>query len=307
MLPSREWHLLTVTHEFIHSQVRHLTAVIFAADTDWDRLAKVVAGEAEPASAVESMQVVLSQGMLRYAAARVTSPSLKEGSEPLIVEGYNARPTGDELRATAAEEIRYVQEIVVHVLDFLYTFPSEPGRYLAAIWQSWSTVPSVTERIHDYLLRSLCALAADAAMPDRDERAVFASVREATLDHLRELAGDFDSPVVTEAVSYLDSAIGLKRLQFEFSQTYYIARFTRVFFYDEAVATALRTDDLTTLADTSGRLYPFEPGEYPDASIQSPLAFLSDRFGAETQSAGADSEFASLWQQLLVIDPNADW
>ena len=304
---SQEWHLLTLTHEFLHSQVRHLTAVIFPADTDWERLGILVAGAEPPTSGLESMRVVLAQGMLRYAAARLASPGITTEADHIIVDGYNARPTGEQLRATAAEELRYLQEIVVHVLDFLYTFPSEPSKYLAAIWQSWSTVPSVTERIHDYLLRSLCALAADAAMPRRDDREVFRTVYDASLEILRDLVNDFDSPVVGQAVAYLENDIGVRRLQLEFAQAYYVARFTRIFLYDPDVATALRTDDQTTLGGSHGRLYVFDPGEYPEDAIESPLAFLSDRFGVETHPASPDSEFPSLWQLLLLIDPETEW
>jgi len=299
---SREWHLLTVTHEYVHSQVRQITAAIFPAGTDWERLSAVIAG-ASPQNALESMQVACFQGMARYASARAASLELDAPVPHLVSDGYNARPTSSQLRDTISNELRYFQEIVVHVLDYLYTFHAQPNTYLAAIWQSWSTVPSVTERVHDYLLRSLCALCSSAVTPDRDANEVFDSVRTTVIENLRALAETFDSPVVDYAVDYLQSDIGERRLALEFSQAYYIARLTKEFFFDPQIATELRKDDLTAVATPESRHYVFEPGEYPDAPIASPLGFLSDRFEHETMNAGQELEFASLWQLLLVTVP----
>lgn len=299
---SREWHLLTVTHEFFHSQVRQITSVIYPRDTDWDRLSELFAGE-KPTNALESMQVALVLAMQHYGAARSASAAVGTGINHLDEEGFIPHPTATEIQDTLADELRYFQEVVVHVLDFLYTFHGDAATYLAAIWQSWSTVPSVTERIHDYLLRSLCALASDSVLPKRDAGEAFKAVFPLATDSLSDLAARFDSPVVAQAVDYLASDLGQRRLELEFTQAYYIARFARVFFFDPKVATALRADDLTSLEPQDGRQYVFEPGEYPDSSIESPLAFLSDRFEHETINAGPELEFPSLWQLLLLVDP----
>ena len=204
-------------------------------------------------------------------------------------------------------ELRYFQELVVHVLDLLYTFGGDVNRYLAAIWQSWSTVPSVTERIHDYLLRSLCALAAESAMPDRDEKPVFAAVHQQAGEILEIVHEDFSSPVIAEALAYLRSDIGEARLRAEFSQAYYVTRLTKTFFFDPDVAAELRRDPLASVADGSDRQYVFEPGDYPDGKVESPLAFLSDRFGHETAAADDGLEFASTWHLLLLVDPECTW
>ena len=304
---SREWHLLTVTHEYIHSQVRHITAAIYPSKPDWARLSALYRG-AEPQNALESMQIALIGAMARYAAAREASASV--GGEWLVLEsdGFIQDPTPEQLSDLLAYELRYLQEIVVHVLDFLYTFHGQSSTYLAAIWQSWSTVPSVTERIHDYLLRCLCALAADAVMPEQSSTDVFKAVLALATEDLRNLAADFRSPVVDQAVAYLEDTDGRERLEIEFSQAYYIARFTREFLYDPAIATALSKDDLAALGGQGGPVYVFEPGEYPDDTIGSPLAFLSDRFRGEEKTAGPELEFASLWQLVLLADPlDKDW
>lgn len=303
---SQEWHLLTVTHEFLHSQVRQLTAAIYPADTDWDRVSAVFAGAA-PSNALESMQVALAQAMLRYSSAQENARNITEEGDRYDGPGYNERPSADELVVTLDVELRNLQEVVVHVLDFLYTFGADARRYLAAIWQSWSTVPSVTERIHDYLLRSLCALAADSIAPNRDSGPVFEDVHRKAVEHLAGIAAVFESPVIDEALAYLKSGVGVRRLGVEFSQAYYITRLTKTFLFDPEVAADLRRDDLTALIDGSDRLYVYDPGEYPDRAIGSALAFLSDRFGQETALADADLEFASLWQLLLLVDPECSW
>jgi hypothetical protein len=304
---SREWHLLTVTHEFIHSQVRQITSAIYPDDTDWARLSRLFEGE-KPRNALESMQVALIVAMQHYTVGRENSAAIAAG-RPLGEEsGYVPEPSPEQLQEILADQLRYFQEVVVHVLDFLYTFHGVSSTYLAAIWQSWSTVPSVTERIHDYLLRSLCALASGAVMPKRDAREAFRTVVRIAEDDLEALAHRFSSPVVRQAVDYLKSTDGRRRLEPEFLQAYYIARLTRVFFFDPRVATTLRADDLTALGTDGDRRYVVDPGEFPDTAIESPLAFLSDRFEHETLNAGPELEFASLWQLLLLTDPTRkDW
>jgi hypothetical protein len=304
---SREWHLLTLTHEFIHSQVRHLTAAIYPRTLDWARLKELYRGAA-PENALESMQAALVGAMARYAAAREASESVGSDEDVLESDGYIIDPTPQELGDILAYGLRYLQEIVVHVLDFLYTFHGDSSTYLSAIWQSWSTVPSVTERTHDYLLRSLCAIASDSVMPDQSTTEVFRSAVEVATKDLRRIAEEFGSPVVDQALAYLEDVEGSERLEIEFSQAYFVARFTREFLFDPDVATALSEDDLTALGDPGGPIYVFEPGEYPDSPIESPLAFLSDRFRRETKVAGENLEFASLWQLVMLVDPRAkDW
>ena len=97
---SREWHLLTLTHEYIHSQVRHLTAAIYPSKPDWDRLAALYRG-AEPENALESMQASLLGAMARYAAAREASASVgSESGDPRIRRLHHGSDTATAERSS---------------------------------------------------------------------------------------------------------------------------------------------------------------------------------------------------------------
>lgn len=299
---SQEWHLLTVTHEFLHAYVRRLTAVLFPDISAYEAVSQIMRGERLPSNAMESMQVALTLATLRYAAAQAEARDADPSFGGFTGEGYNARPSVQQVRAALDLDLRQVQEVVVHVLDYLYTFAADDVEYISAIWQSWSTVPSVTERIHEYLLRTLCALAARSIDVDRDEEPVFQDVYRRTHDCLTKLSEEFDSPVLDAALAYLSDEVHAFRLRLEFSQGYYITRVTDTFLYDESIGFQLRRDASTTSGIDDQRLYAINPGEYPDQPVGSPLAFLADRFRSGNRLASDELEYASLWQLLMITN-----
>jgi hypothetical protein len=60
-----------------------------------------------------------------------------------------------DLIGTRREE---VEEIMVHVFDFLYFYGADPEVYVPAIWRSWDAIPSLHRRLPGYVLRTLCAV-----------------------------------------------------------------------------------------------------------------------------------------------------
>jgi hypothetical protein len=51
-----------------------------------------------------------------------------------------------------------VEELLVHALDFMYFYGSNPSDYVMAIWESWQSLPRLESRLSEYLLRTIAAV-----------------------------------------------------------------------------------------------------------------------------------------------------
>jgi hypothetical protein len=191
-----------------------------------------------------------------------------------------------------------VHEIVVHVLDYLYVYDAREDDYINSIWSSWSLIPSVNERIEHYLLRTICAMSASGSetMPSQ---AVFGDC----VARLRSVLKSIEirprlRPAISRAIALLEDETSLKRLGTEFMGARYIVHIAKAFLYDPELNADLIRDINTTIQD--GRTtYALEVGDYPGDDIESPIAFLLDRFSGYSDQGGAPAvEYETLWQML---------
>lgn len=296
---SREWSLSTISHEYIHTHVRDLVAWILD-EADFEVLSRLWR-EAGPVPAKEGLQLVMLSSLRYVALVSSQLNSLKSGDSEILIDGWDGVPSPEEIAALAhGRSRRYAHELFVHVLDFLYTYGGQQSRYISAIWGSWAHVPSVSRRLHHYVLRTLCAIVGQA------ETAQGAGVAfeeaERTLDAaLTSMLADHDSGVLVEAQNYLKSEVGRKRLQVEFSQAFPLVLFARYFLYDPAQVTSRLAQDPAEIVEGPGQTTLLaEAGDYL-TERDNPTAFLLDQLRSYPAVASREDEFRSLWQMLLMV------
>lgn len=300
----REWNLLTLSHEYLHAHVRDvLDAIIDLADeADLQALADAYAGRTAPATARRAMQLALVSAISEISTARgIAEEALHRD---YVAEKIPLTITPDQIRKLHDYSWWYVNEIVVHVLDFLYFYNGQPGVYLSSLWNSWSLVPKVSHNLGHYVQRTICALASGTPC-GKPEVAVFPEVCQQLEDEFRHIidATGGAAVVVEQALEYLTSGEGRDRLKIEFTANLYVVRLTRAFFYDKTIHANLVRDTQSSVDDEGRIRYGLQPGDFEAFRIQSPVAFLRHRFETIAhRDAARDAEFASLWHSLLLIE-----
>lgn len=307
---TKEWNLLTLTHEFLHSQVRALFAEILRTDSqrytsedmqpDTDLAKRIVErynATHNGDSALESLQIAYADLLVVYHNAEFLTRTFRP-EEPTLEVEFTGALTVDFLRELVRLHSVLVHEVAVHVLDFRYVYAGRDEEYVNSIWSSWSLVPGVADQIDHYVLRTLCALSATA---DRDSERLFEDVRGRMLGTLEPLSRrDQARPTIAQAVALLRDSDACRQLQIAFNALQYVVELTQTFFHDSRLNTAL-LDDPATFPSNDPFEFGVDPGEYQGVKIASPIGFLLDRFPHYSDHASADAEFESVWQMLQLI------
>lgn len=298
---SREWNLLTLTHEYLHSHVRGMLAhVLLPQDGDLAvKMSEMYDARERGANALESLQIAFVEALLGLQSTTTLAGLVSGGDQEVSVD-MPEKIDPDVLRSLHRRHADLVHEIIVHVLDFRYVYDGRDDSYVDSIWSSWAQVPSVPGKIEHYVLRTLCALAATST----EERtpAMFEDVAGRLR---RELAAIENRPrirpVVRRALDLLDDDVARRRLGVEFIGARYIVELALNFFLDDRLTAALVRDDLTSPGD-GRRTYGLEVGDYRGEAIASPIGFLLDAF--EDYPAEIDAgtvEQRSVWQMLQLV------
>jgi hypothetical protein len=296
---SRDWNLLTLSHEFLHAHVRELVAQILGRFT-YAEIEEIIRKNA-PETPWESMAGAMVSILHHTSRVRRDAPPLQITSSSQEIKGWKSVPSEQQVANLLEGQMRrYLQEILVHTLDYLYVYDGSDALYIGSIWGSWSYVPSVVKRLPHYVLRSLLALAgrSDTALT---EDSAFADA----FSRLESVFAELDAggnALTGAALSFMRSEEGRKRLEIEFEQAYFICRLARTFLFDQKTAREIQEDQLTLVVnnvDTYGLI----PGEIPDGPIESPTQFIIDQFSSYPQTPeNGGRAYESLWQVLLMID-----
>jgi hypothetical protein len=187
---SLRWSLLTITHEMSHRVIDEVLSYILPKPSDKDELSRAVAilnEKQKPQNLLECLQFRILYGI---AALNAAAPQI--APEETVTERHLV-----DLMGVRREEI---EEIMVHVFDFIYFYGADPKRYVPAIWRSWDAIPSLHRRLPAYLLRTLCAVLAKTwASPTAAQEAADA-VASGLEDILRT---DKNTAFIQDAMDYL--------------------------------------------------------------------------------------------------------
>jgi hypothetical protein len=299
---SREWNLLTLSHEFLHSHFRELiraNVLDFTTDDQRDGLVALYNQEWERPSGrlsfLDSARIFLVNQLKWVGEAELAARAQAEGRS--VVDRESDPLDSEELIGLlAAPLLDFVEEVMVHIMDYHYFYNANDSAYVSSLWHSWTLVPQVHRRLRHYLLRTLFALASSEQTTD-PERAF-----ENCVMRLRREFGDLrdshDGPLVVAAIQDLEDGHALRELFIRFQYNYQLVVFTRMFLIDSSLYSGLNADSQATIGEAPR--YGILPGDFPDWAIESPSGFLLDRFiaGSDTLT-GTEAE--SLWQLLVLV------
>lgn len=170
---SYQWNLGTITHEITH---RILSGHIF-----------------------DSFEYFLEEINDMQEAGRTGVQAVKEYFEatPTCFMGYAAKLLGrvlmlraclnyDESEMRSAMESPFeffsdaeqvhaedVEELIVHIFDFYHFYGSDSESYCNFVWLSWAVLPSIEDKLDEYVIRTLVALSVKhISRPDWRELAI---------------------------------------------------------------------------------------------------------------------------------------
>lgn len=303
---TRHWNLLTLSHEFLHSHFRELVRTNVLDVQDPARLTQICdtynamwgsgwggphPGTSTRFSYVDSFRAfLLNQLAWCHQAAIHRSGSGSTGDAEWKVDQLTPETASDLINSYLAE---YVEEYVVHIMDFHYFFDGDDRAYLSSLWHSWALVPFVHKKLNHYLLRSLLALA--STNTSTDAHTSFDSAYRRLVNHFREMHASTGAPIANGALTILTNQASAQSLWFDFKYSFQLVPFTRHFLIDPELSEKLSFDPLTSEAQR----FSFREGEFSSVGLSSPTAFLLDRY-EHAQSESDPADLASLWQLLML-------
>lgn len=303
---SREWNLLTLSHEYLHSHFRDIVDSVMNQQSPQDLLDLVdAANSGEPDNFLRSMQCFIVQ-QLRWAQhADELARSLAKGERLTVLRGERLNAAG--LQELVRRHMHLVEHIVVHVMDYFYFYDTDDDAYVSSLWHSWALVPSVNSQLSHYVLRTLFAI---SAISDTDDSSLaFTDAADRLERVFDELLQDQPNTLIERALEIVRApsapdtreSLSRRELRLRFRASYDLVRFTTLFLIDQSIHSALVKDG-QAIADADRR-YEFDPGYYPDETIESPVGFLFDRFPRlSVRGSTGDVEYESLWQMLVLVE-----
>lgn len=183
-----------------------------------------------------------------------------------------------------------VEEIMVHMFDFLFFYGQKIDVYIEAIWRSWDTIPHLNSKINQYVIRTLCV----AASRHLDVPNTFKSAREDTVRALTIVAAGLrPNSYVNSALRHLkddclDSSDAAKEVQVRLA----LVAIVKTFLHSPRLLQDVRGQSGDSRRASGGSQLKFT-GE----RVENPLRFIE---GASSRDADAAK---SLWTlQKLAFD-----
>jgi hypothetical protein len=228
----------------------------------------------EPASALGQVKRLLILAAYQMQACEQQKP------------GEAMRPVPNslgEMRHAMHRWKHEIEEIMVHVFDFLWFYGRDYEAYIRGIWLSWSVIPNIESRVPSYVLRTLCAISVNHLRGRRPVSPSHPAVeeeydtQEAARAQFREVLTDLltlpgGAHYAKQALEYLDRQWPLIRARLVARRL--IVRIVETFLYSDALAAIVRGD--RSAAGGAGRRegYTLKPEVFTEELIDNPLRFI---------------------------------
>jgi len=164
-----------------------------------------------------------------------------------------------------------VDEIMVHVFDFMYFYGQDVDKYVAGIWASWGAIPNISTRVLDYVVRTICAvLTKHLRRADEAESTARDQMRQAMHKLVARGGG---GPYIDLALDYMttrwDSDVRprvLARRQ--------LVKLVNAYLFSETIATKVRGEaELSSSGEGKKEGYPFTKKNLSLHRVTNPLHF----------------------------------
>jgi hypothetical protein len=266
---SLKWSLHTLTHEMLHVLVRDIQLDLTPLETeegqqhlfnlleDWTKN-----GASKAPNLLDEIRQTM---LLSYVRIAQSSLNQKDGMTFSSPEAL-----GQLLGAWRHE----VDEVLVHVLDFLYFFENAP-EYVRSIWSSWGVIPAVATRVRGYLVRTICAvLSANLGRLNRKKQVDDVGYSMRIVEKVLSKMGTAGGPYVQVALRELDD--NWDDIAAEVEDRWFLVMLARHFMWTSDVGDDFSREpahDSSTA--TGGKLYPHKPSDLDFPPIGNPLKFVA--------------------------------
>jgi hypothetical protein len=274
---SLRWTLLTLTHEICHNLIRAVLAKLYPNPDDEGIAAALQLLAGEPQNLLQSLQrhLLVSLVALEQVEQDMRPVVLNERTLRIILERWHNE----------------VEEIMVHVCDFLYFYEGNAEKYIRGIWLSWGVIPTIGNRVPEYVTRTLCASMALHLRRGTETETI-------TRDDVRGVLQGMDrggerGDYIDKGVRYIDENWPL--IQKRLLARRNIVLLVRAFLYSDDVAMRLRTDEIIGGGASSHQGYPFTSRRFEEGVISNPLRFV-DAYTTSTVPSVVDS----LWMLYML-------
>lgn len=320
---SPRWTLMTLTHELLHSHIRALLASILrpASDELPEDAAKRFAEE--HADNIDKRKII---SLGKFSVIEFLRHSIFEYSDHYY--GFAHSPDKETIEVAGARSIEgqiyrikysfpFINEVMVHTLDLPYFYNDDLSQYLRALWDSWSTIPGVVDKLEAYLLRSLVAAGSLKAENVKIEIITrcegwlqdstfsldesFRSACNEVTDAIANLQGLGGKSVILDViVKHLEDPKFRRRLRRLYPSNLKLGLITREFFLSSSIRSYLSSvpDKFVDFDEELGDIYKLEETELATDGISNPLRFLQDRLRrglAVSTSREQEEEWKSAW------------
>lgn len=281
---SLRWSLLTITHEITHVTIRGVLSDLYPDlndETDLQKALDLIEAKRRAPTLFDEIRRILFFTIIKM--------------DDVVSERSSGESTELDLAIfrRLLERWRHdVDETLVHTFDFLYFYGIDVERYVRGIWMSWGTIPNVSNRIRDYVLRTICAVMAKHIRkgPHSEELA-----KKAVLQSLRgmDAAGGGDR-YVKLAIKYIEEDWE-RKIKPAVRARRQLIKIVLNFLFSTKVATAVRGEPEISGDASEKEGYTLRRGYLELKQIRNPLRFLELYTEAKQPSAAE-----SLWMYYVL-------
>ncbi len=287
----REWSILTITHELMHSQVRKILNLILAGDLseknddDKKRFYRIfdqisTSGFKPEHTLLDSIRyIIITHCCLadKYGSLTVIGESLVSGNE---LQDYNIPKDHISMFKLLMYNYRNINEVFVHLFDLYYIYRGQIEFYLMAIWHSWSSLPNINADLRQYILRSLIVTSSKVVSNEpHDKFKESASILKNAMVLLHE---EVKKPLIAKIIILLNDFDELSKNYYSafYSHLMLVDMISKVFISDEISGKLYEDDFVRIVYDNLKEELDFKyelQDDFENVSIDSPVAFLLDR------------------------------
>lgn len=290
--------LLTITHEISHVIIRGVLGEMFP---EANRAQILIKG-------VEKMSPLVEYdnwGEVAIHCIIEAIVSLEDTENSKSSSGAESGISDDQLAdwnnidALYARHKAELQEILVHAFDYAYFYKKGAEFYIENIWLSWSEILGISDRIPEYIMRSVCALSIEHEDIDIEKKATLSlNELEKCLKEIQAKKPSKSADYIAEALTQIEAirSSGWDEFVRQLNDRNPLIRFVQIFLKSEKLENQLYAD--ARLPRTKSGTNPKQL-TLPLLKVENPLRFLSDIVNGET------SETESAWV-LQILANNID-
>lgn len=302
------WTLMTLSHEIMHSRVRHIFQSLFGiswlgddGEVHWDSIYREYSDWYK--SRDNPPSIPLRQG-IRNAVLYFCCSVEREIAVP-----ERRAPTGREINRNDLltyflRHKRLASELFVHFHDYYFAYARQPKLYVMSLWASWTTVAAPVARPQEYLVRTLATIACGTGSPPL---AAFDGAVDILEEGLASLeAAGIESPLFDELKSLVKNS-NREQTYALFKPAYYLIDQVRKNFASRIIANEIDRLDSDPFAEGSTVADEYSSSIYVHGDDQSGILISPIRYSLAAlvrqlsgRQSDVDFQWLTAWNMMVI-------